>query len=202
MMLAWVGALFIGLTLGLLGSGGSILTVPALTYLVGQETKLAIAGSLVIVGVISLFAAVPYARQNKVRWRTVLVFGLPGMAGASAGAWAAHFVSDGVQMMIFSGLLLVASYLMLKPVKLHDSKEKKAERAVIKIAMDGFLVGVITGIVGVGGGFLIIPALVILGGLSIRLAVGTSLVIIALNSFTAFIGYFSVLEALSLEIDC
>lgn len=201
MILAWIGALFIGITLGLLGSGGSILTVPVLTYVVGQETKVAIAGSLMIVGLISVFAALPYARQKLVKWRTVVVFGLPGMLGAVAGAWAAHFVSDAIQMLVFATLLLVASYLMFKPVKLQDSEREGSERAMIKIAIDGFLVGSVTGLVGVGGGFLIIPALVLLGGLSMRLAVGTSLVIIAIKSFAGFVGYLSVLEALNLTID-
>lgn len=201
MILAWIGALFIGLTLGLLGSGGSILTVPVLTYVVGQETKVAIAGSLMIVGLISVFAALPYARQKLVKWRTVVVFGLPGMLGAVAGAWAAHFVSDAIQMLVFAALLLIASYLMFKPVKLQDSGKEGSERAMIKIAVDGFLVGSVTGLVGVGGGFLIIPALVLLGGLSMRLAVGTSLVIIAIKSFAGFVGYLSVLEALNLTID-
>ncbi len=201
MILAWIGALFIGITLGLLGSGGSILTVPVLTYLVGQETKVAIAGSLMIVGIISVFAAVPYAHQKLVKWRTVVVFGLPGMMGAVAGAWAAHFVSDAIQMLVFATLLLVASYLMFKPVKLQNLESEGAERAMTKIAIDGFVVGGVTGLVGVGGGFLIIPALVLLGGLSMRLAVGTSLVIIAIKSFAGFVGYLSVLEALNLSID-
>lgn len=201
MVLAWIGALLIGITLGVLGSGGSILTVPVLTYLVGQETKVAIAGSLMIVGIISLFAMVPYAQQKLVSWRTVVVFGVPGMLGAGAGAGAAHFVSDAVQMLVFAALLLIASYLMFKPVKLQEPSDEIAERAMVKIAIDGFLVGAITGLVGVGGGFLIIPALVLLGGLSMRLAVGTSLVIIAIKSFAGFIGYLSVLEALELSID-
>ena len=201
MLLAWIGALFIGLTLGLLGSGGSILTVPVLTYLVGQETKVAIAGSLMIVGIISLFSAVPYARQKLVKWRTVLLFGIPGMVGALAGAWAAHFVSDAMQMLIFAALLLMASYLMFKPMQLKDAEEEHKERGMTKIMLDGFIVGAVTGLVGVGGGFLIIPALVILGGLSMRLAVGTSLVIIAFKSFAGFIGYLDVLDALSLSVD-
>ena len=201
MILASIGALFIGITLGLLGSGGSILTVPVLTYVVGQETKVAIASSLMIVGIISVFAALPYARKKLVKWRTVVGFGLPGMMGAVAGAWAAHFVSDAIQMLVFATLLLVASYLMFKPVKLQGSEREGSERAMTKIAIDGFLVGSVTGLVGVGGGFLIIPVLVLLGGLSIRLAVGTSLVIIAINSFAGFIGYLSVLEALKLSID-
>lgn len=200
MILAWVGALFIGVTLGLLGSGGSILTVPVLTYLVGQETKVAIAGSLMIVAIISIFAVIPYARQKEVQWRTVVIFGVPGMAGAVVGAWGAHFVSDAVQMLVFTALLLIASYLMFKPIKLKETGGQ-AERAMFKIALDGFIVGAVTGLVGVGGGFLIIPALVILGGLSMRLAVGTSLVIIAIKSLAGFIGYIPVLEALELSVD-
>ncbi|BCN92438.1 UPF0721 transmembrane protein [Thiomicrorhabdus immobilis] len=200
MILAWIGALFIGLTLGLLGSGGSILTVPVLTYIVGQETKVAIAGSLMIVGIISIFSAIPYARQGLVKWRTVVIFGVPGMAGAVFGAWLAHYVSDALQMLIFSVLLLAASYLMFKPVKL-DAETELEERAMFKIAIDGFLVGGVTGLVGVGGGFLIIPALVLLGGLSMRLAVGTSLVIIAVKSFAGFLEYLKVLEALQLSVD-
>ena len=200
MIFAWIGALFIGVTLGLLGSGGSILTVPVLTYLVGQETKVAIAGSLMIVAIISLFAVIPYALQKQVKWRTVVIFGVPGMMGAGLGAWGAHFVSDAVQMLIFTGLLLSASYLMFKPMKL-DAETEHEERAMYKIAIDGLMVGAITGLVGVGGGFLIIPALVILGGLSMRLAVGTSLVIIAIKSLAGFVGYLPVLEALNLSVD-
>lgn len=200
-MLAWIGALLIGLTLGLLGSGGSILTVPVLTYVVGQETKVAIAGSLIIVGIISLFSAIPYARQKQVKWRTVVLFGVPGMMGAAAGAWAAHYVSDALQMLVFAVLLLSASYLMFRPVKLDDANSEHAERAMSKIALDGFVVGAITGLVGVGGGFLIIPALVLLGGLSMRLAVGTSLVIIAIKSLAGFVSYLQVLDALDLSLD-
>ncbi|MBF6057509.1 sulfite exporter TauE/SafE family protein [Thiomicrorhabdus heinhorstiae] len=199
MVLAWIGALFIGLTLGLLGSGGSILTVPVLTYVVGQETKVAIAGSLMIVGIISVFSAIPYARQKLVQWKTVVLFGVPGMAGAVAGAWSAHFVSDAIQMLIFTVLLLVAAYFMYKPMKLQDGEHEP--RAFYKIAIDGFIVGGVTGLVGVGGGFLIIPALVLLGGLSMRLAVGTSLVIIAVKSFAGFVEYLSVLKALDLTLD-
>ncbi len=152
MILAWIGALLIGVSLGLLGSGGSILTVPVLIYLVGQDPKVAIAGSLMIVGIISVFSALPYARQGLVKWRTVVVFGLPGMLGAYLGAYGAHYVSDAVQMLIFSALLLIAAYLMFRPVKLEDDTPTQ-ERAVYKIAIDGLLVGGVTGLVGVGGGF-------------------------------------------------
>ncbi|AZR83003.1 sulfite exporter TauE/SafE family protein [Thiomicrospira sp. S5] len=200
MILAWIGALLIGVSLGLLGSGGSILTVPVLIYLVGQDPKVAIAGSLMIVGIISVFSALPYARQGLVKWRTVVVFGLPGMLGAYLGAYGAHYVSNAVQMLIFSALLLTAAYLMFRPVKLEDEGPTQ-ERALYKIAIDGLLVGGVTGLVGVGGGFLIIPALVLLGGLSMRLAVGTSLVIIAAKSFVGFYEYLNVLSALQLSID-
>ncbi len=201
MILVWIGALIVGITLGVLGSGGAILTVPILTYLVGQETKLAIAGSLIIVGIISIFAAIPYARQKLVKWRIVILFGIPGMAGAVFGAWLALFVSDALQMLIFSILLLLAAYLMYKPIKLKGSEKERAERSALKTALEGLLVGVVTGLVGVGGGFLIIPALVLLGGLSMHLAVGTSLVIITMNSFAGFYGYLSVLDRLSLTLD-
>lgn len=200
MILAWIGALFIGITMGVLGSGGSILTVPVLTYVVGQETKLAIASSLMIVGIISVFATIPYAKEKLVKWQTVIIFGIPGMAGAVLGAWLAHFVSDALQMFIFSILLLTASYLMFKPFKIVD-QEERAERSVLKIAADGLVIGAVTGLVGVGGGFLIIPALILLGGLSMRLAVGTSLVIIAIKSFAGFAGYLSVLDSLELSLD-
>lgn len=201
MILAWIGALFIGLTLGLLGSGGSILTVPVLVYLVGQDPKVAIAGSLMIVAIISTFSAYSYARQDLIKWRTVIVFGVPGMLGALVGAWGAHFVSNAMQMLVFAALMLTAAYLMYKPVKLKDADKEHEERAIYKIATDGFIVGAVTGLVGVGGGFLIIPALVLLGGLSMRLAVGTSLVIIAIKSYVGFVGYLDVLDALKLSVD-
>lgn len=199
MAFAFIGALLIGLSLGLLGSGGSILTVPVLVYLVEQDPKVAIAGSLMIVGIISLFSAIPYARQGLVNWRTVVLFGIPGMVGAVIGAWAAHYVSNAVQMLIFSSLMLMAAWLMFKPVKLDGVEQK--ERAMSKIALDGLIVGAVTGLVGVGGGFLIIPALVLLGGLSMRLAVGTSLVIITIKSFAGFVEYLQVLKALELSLD-
>ena len=199
MVFAWFGAIFIGLSLGLLGSGGSILTVPMLVYVVGQEEKVAIAGSLLIVAVISFFSAIPYARQNKVDWRSVVMFGIPGMVGAVGGAAAARYVDSATQMLIFSSLMLAAAYLMFKPVKLDDAPHEP--RAAWKIASDGLVVGAVTGIVGVGGGFLIIPALVLLGGLSMGLAVGTSLVIITLKSLAGFYEYLYVLEELDLTLD-
>ncbi|MFW2403527.1 MAG: sulfite exporter TauE/SafE family protein [Gammaproteobacteria bacterium] len=198
-MLALPGALAIGLSLGLLGSGGSILTVPVLVYLIGQDEKVAIAGSLFIVGSIALAGGLQFLRARLIDWRSVLVFGLPGMLGTYLGAVLAAYLTGAMQLALFAGVMLLASVFMLRPVDLEHADRKP--RAVAKIAADGLLVGVITGLVGVGGGFLIVPALVLLGGLSMHHAVATSLVIIALKSFSGFYKYLDVLEQQSLELD-
>ena len=196
---AWLGAMAIGVSLGLLGSGGSILTVPVLVYLIGQDEKLAIAGSLAIVGAIALAGSIPYLRKKQVDWRTVVLFGIPGMAGTYMGAWIATWVSGLVQLALFAVVMLLASWQMLKPVVLDDTPHEPRE--VWKIGLDGLLVGILTGLVGVGGGFLIVPALVLLGGLTMHRAVATSLVIIALKSFTGFWKYLDVLDQQNLVLD-
>jgi uncharacterized membrane protein YfcA len=196
---AWLGAMSIGVSLGLLGSGGSILTVPVLVYLIGQDEKLAIAGSLAIVGVIALAGSLPYLKKKQVDWRTVVLFGIPGMAGTYMGAWLAIWVSGLVQLELFAVVMLLASWQMLKPVTLNDTPHEPRE--IWKIGLDGLLVGVLTGLVGVGGGFLIVPALVLLGGLTMHRAVATSLVIIALKSFTGFWKYLDVLDQQGLLLD-
>jgi len=196
---AWLGAMAIGVSLGLLGSGGSILTVPVLVYLIGQDEKLAIAGSLAIVGAIALAGSIPYLRKRQVDWRTVVLFGIPGMAGTYMGAWIATWVSGLVQLALFAVVMLLASWQMLKPVVLDDTPHEPRE--VWKIGLDGLLVGILTGLVGVGGGFLIVPALVLLGGLTMHRAVATSLVIIALKSFTGFWKYLDVLDQQNLVLD-
>src|SRR5215831_6889698 len=114
-LLAWVGALGIGLTLGLLGAGGSILTVPVLVYLVGEPAKAAVAESLAIVGAIAAVGALPYARKRLVSWPTVLLFSGPGMMGSYVGAAAGKFVSGTVQLTAFSALMLVAALFMIRP---------------------------------------------------------------------------------------
>jgi len=198
-MLAIPGAIAIGLSLGLLGSGGSVLTVPVLVYLLGQDEKVAIAGSLFIVGSIALAGGLQFVRAGFVQWRSVLVFGLPGMLGTWLGAVLAAHVSGVMQLALFAIVMLAASYLMLRPLDLEHASSR--ERAAWKIAADGLVVGIITGLVGVGGGFLIIPALVLLGGLSMHQAVATSLIIIALKSYSGFWKYLDVLEQQSLELD-
>ncbi len=198
MLLTLAAASLIGLSLGLLGSGGSILTVPVLTLLVGQEEKVAIAGSLAVVGTIALAGAIPWARQRQVDGRSLVLFGLPGMAGAWIGAWASQFVSGAVQLTVFAVLMLAASILMFRPA---PEGEGGTPAPAWLILLEGLAVGAVTGFVGVGGGFLIIPALVVLGGLPMHKAVGTSLGIIALKSFTGFWKYRSVLAAEGLELD-
>ena len=197
---AWPGAVALGVSLGLLGSGGSILTVPVLVYLIGQDEKVAIAGSLFVVGTIALVGSLQFIRAKLVDWHNVLVFGLPGMAGTYLGAALAAYLSGIMQLTLFAGVMLLASWFMLRPIDLGSGGEHEP-RATWKIAGDGLGVGVLTGLVGVGGGFLIVPALVLLGGMAMHRAVATSLVIIAMKSYSGFYKYTDVLEAQNLELD-
>lgn len=196
MIYAILGALVVGLSLGIFGSGGSILTVPVLIYLLEHPDKVAIAESLGIVGAIAMISALPYAVSKLVDWRTAVVFGLPGMIGTYGGAWIAAYVPGYVQLFVFSGVMLLAAVQMWRRSSpRHDQPPGKgdAKRSIFKIGVEGLGVGVLTGFVGVGGGFLIVPALVLLGGLPMRRAVATSLVIIALKSGAGFWKYLEVL---------
>lgn len=204
---AVIGALIIGLSLGLLGAGGSILTVPVLVYLLGQPEKVAIAGSLAIVGGIALAGAVPWARARLIHWRSVIWFGIPGIIGTVGGAWASVLVSGTTQLLVFAVVMLMAAWFMLKPpsrgvtpVAPADA-ESAPERHVSLIVGDGLAVGALTGFVGVGGGFLIVPALVLLGRLDMYRAIGTSLLIIGIKSLAGFLKYLSVLNAEGLTVD-
>ena len=198
MLLALIGALAIGLSLGLLGSGGSILTVPVLHYLVGQPDKLAIGGSLLVVGLIAAAASIPYAMHRQVDWRNVARFGLPGMAGAWLGATLAHWVPGPVQLALFAAVMLVAAWRMLRGAPVQATDATPHPYAVVA---GGAGVGALSGLVGVGGGFLVVPALVLLAGVPMANAVGTSLAVIALNAFTGFARYLGVLDQQSLELD-
>lgn len=200
MLYALLGAIAIGLVLGLLGSGGSILTVPVLVYLAGQPDKVAIAESLAIVGAIAAVGALPYARQKLVDWHSVLYFGVPGILGTYGGAALAKWVPGPVQLALFAVVMLLAAGLMFRGRKEAPEGEHQRQ-ALWKIAAEGLVVGVLTGLVGVGGGFLIVPALVLLGGLSMRLAVGTSLLIIAAKSMAGFWKYTDVLAETGLHVD-
>lgn len=198
MILGWIGALFIGISLGLMGSGGSILTVPVLVYLFGQEEKVAIAGSLAIVGTIALSGGLAYLKDNLVNWKSVSLLGIPSMFATYLGAMLAAHITGIMQLVIFSFIMLAAAVSMFKKQNPIDSADQPQ---TMKIFSSGLLVGIITGIVGVGGGFLIVPALVVMAGLSMRKAVATSLFIIAINSYTGFIKYYFVLKQNETPLD-
>jgi hypothetical protein len=200
MLLALFGALAIGLALGLLGSGGSILTVPILIYLVGQPEKLAIAGSLAIVGGIALAGALPWTLNRQVDLRSLLWFGLPGMLGTWFGAWTSQWFSGAAQLGLFAVVMLLAAAMMFRRTPTQPAAALLPRRG-LAIVGDGLGVGAITGLVGVGGGFLIVPALVLLGRLPMQKAIGTSLWIIAMKSFTGFLGYLPTLDKHGLQLD-
>ncbi|MGW3517962.1 sulfite exporter TauE/SafE family protein [Streptomyces hydrogenans] len=183
-------SLLIGVSLGILGGGGSILTVPILVYLAGQDTKEAIATSLFVVGVTSLAALIPHARAHRVRWRTGLLFGAFSMAGAYAGGRLAEYIPGTVLLVAFALMMLATAFAMLrKPRK--GARKAHRDLPVKHIAVEGLVVGAVTGLVGSGGGFLVVPALAILGGLPMGIAVGTSLLVIAMKSFAGLAGHLS-----------
>ena len=188
-MIAVLGGIVIGLCLGLLGSGGSILTVPLLVYLLDHDPKVAIAESLAIVGGIALLASIRPMLKRDVDWTSVLLFGVPGVLGTVAGVWSSQWIGGLVQLMVFGGVMLVAAVMMLRSRRGDQSEDAitgRTGRDRLILVVEGFLVGGLTGIVGVGGGFLIVPALVLLGRLPMRIAVGTSLLIIAAKSGAGF----------------
>lgn len=201
MIWAWLGALAVGLTLGILGSGGSILTVPVLVYLVDEPEKVAIAESLGIVGAISLSGFIPYALKKQVHWPSILYFGAPGIAGTYFGSVMAAYVSGSFQLIVFAIIMLAAAIMMF--LNKTQSPKPVSQYKIVKwqLGLQGFGVGSLTGFIGVGGGFMIVPALVLLAGLPITLSVGTSLAIISLNSFSGFFKHLDVLQTLNLQLD-
>jgi hypothetical protein len=184
-------AILIGVSLGLLGGGGSILTLPILVYVMGLGTHEAIATSLLVVAVTSAAALVPHARGGRVRWRTGLLFGATSMVGAYAAGRVAHFVPGVVLLLAFGAMMLATAGAMFRRRRrtAGEASAQPARLPYAKIVLEGLAVGAVTGLVGAGGGFLVVPALVLLGGLSMREAVGTSLLVIALKSSAAFAGY-------------
>jgi uncharacterized membrane protein YfcA len=191
--LAIVLAVLVGVSLGLLGGGGSILAVPLLVYVAGMDTKEAIATSLLVVGTTSAFALIPHARAGRVRWRTGLLFGVAGMTGAYAGGRVAEFIPGTVLLVAFSLMMLATAVAMIRGRK-APSRPAHAELPVGRVLLDGVVVGLVTGLVGAGGGFLIVPALVLLGGMPMSAAVGTSLLVIAMKSFAGLAGYMASVE--------
>lgn len=199
----YIGALAMGLSLGLIGGGGSILTVPILVYLFSVDAVLATAYSLFIVGLTSLVGSVSHISQGNVHWRTAIVFGIPSIISVYlTRLYVVPLIPQNIMqigdfevtkpimmLIVFAILMVFASYSMIRECK----KCKEAQETEIKynyplILIEGLVVGMITGFVGAGGGFLIIPALVLLAKLPMKKAVGTSLVIIAMKSLIGFMG--------------
>jgi uncharacterized membrane protein YfcA len=211
LILGYVGALFIGVILGLIGGGGSILTVPVLVYLLYMNPIIATAYSLFIVGVSSLFGAIKNIQKGLVDFRTAIVFSIPAfIAVYSTRKFIVpripeklFFVGDyevtrDVGIMVFFAMIMLLASISMIFIKREDVNE---EETIVKynypmITIEGLVVGFITGLIGAGGGFLIIPALVLLAKLPMKKAVATSLMIIAIKSLIGFIG-----DVENLEID-
>ena len=214
-ILGYIGAVVMGLSLGLIGGGGSILTVPILVYLFQVDAVLATAYSLFIVGLTSLVGSFSHIKLGNVHWRTAIVFGIPSIIsvfltrsylvpripdpimtfGQDPSGGAALVITKSVGLLLlFAVIMVMAAYSMIKPAKKSgDNTLKKAEDVQPQfnyplILAEGAIVGLVTGLVGAGGGFLIIPALVLLAKLPMKQAVGTSLMIIAAKSLIGFVG--------------
>jgi uncharacterized membrane protein YfcA len=186
-LLAGFLALLIGIVLGMLGGGGAILTLPMLVYVVGIEPKAAIAMSLFVVGATSVVGATIHARARRVQWKIGGVFGAAAMGGAFAGGHLARFVPGSALLVAFAVVMLVTAIAMLRGRSANA--EEARPFALARVIGLGAAVGVVSGLVGAGGGFLIVPALTLFGGLAMRDAVGTSLFVIALQSFAGFAGH-------------
>jgi uncharacterized membrane protein YfcA len=190
MVIIFALATLIGISLGLLGGGGSILAVPVLTYGAGIGAKEAIATSLLVVGTTAIFALIQHARRGNVEWRTGALFALTAMVGAYGGGLAAGLFEGTTLLLLFAAMMVVTALAMLRPEK-KEAKNTKTDRSLPfgLVIAEGLLVGGATGLVGAGGGFLVVPALVLLGGMDMHKAVGTSLLVIALKSFAAYAGH-------------
>jgi uncharacterized protein len=186
----------IGLSLGVLGGGGSILTVPILVYVAGFEAKEAIAASLFVVGVTSAVSVLSHARGGRVMWRTGLIFGAAGMAGAFVGGLLGGHIPGQILLIAFAVMMVATSVAMLRGRKKKNdgAAPVKHELPLGRVLLDGAVVGLVTGLVGAGGGFLVVPALALLGGLPMSVAVGTSLVVIAMKSFAGLAGYLTTVQ--------
>ncbi len=182
----------VGFTLGVLGGGGSILAVPVLVYITRVTPAAAVGMSLAIVGATSLTAAYAHQRHGHVRPRMALAFGGAGAATAFLGARLTQLVSDRALMLAFATLMVVVGVFMLVGRRTPAPSESAGDRPRTRLlpgVIAGAIVGAVTGFLGVGGGFLVVPALVAFGGLGMRTAIGTSLLVIAINSGAGFVGH-------------
>lgn len=178
-------AVLIGLTLGALGGGGSILTLPIFVFVAGIPAQEAVAMSMVVVGGTSLLGAALHWRKGNFHTQAALLFAATGMIGAYGGSFLTHMVSQRVLLTIFAALMLVTGIAMIR--KRPEQKDQRKCRFWPCLVI-GAAVGVLTGFLGVGGGFLIVPALVLFAGIETKAAVGSSLAIIALNAVGGFVG--------------
>jgi uncharacterized membrane protein YfcA len=188
---AIVPGVLIGAALGLLGGGGSVLTVPIFVYVLGFSPKEAIAMSLAVVAATSAFGTVGYWRTGHVNVRIATVFGGVAMLGTLLGVRLARFIPGTTQMVMFGAVMLAAAVFMLRGRPPCDEQRREDTRSVastVKVVAGGLLVGSLTGIVGVGGGFLIVPALVLMQ-MPLRAAVGTSLLVITGTCVVGVLGY-------------
>ena len=185
-----VGALAVGAAFGLLGGGGSILTVPIFVYAAGLDPKVAIAASLPVVALTSSSAAIAHWRLGNVQIRTALVFGASAAIGSFGGARLAVLISGAVQFSLLALLMLVAAARMLFSQTSSAAELQEREHIPYAILVPvAITVGVMTGVVGIGGGFLIVPTLVLVCRMPMRFAVGTSLMVIAINAAAGAAGY-------------
>ncbi len=179
----------IGTIVGMVGGGGAILAVPMLVYVARADVKTAIETSLFAVGSTSAGAALVHAKNKNVRFRVGISVGVAAMIGAFGGAKVAHFVSGNVLLLVFGFLMIFSATMMLRRRVVKDDERRLAHPPIARAIVIGFAIGTISGFVGAGGGFLLVPALAIFGGLTIREAIGTSLFVIALQSFAGFLGH-------------
>ncbi len=188
---AWLAALAIGVTLGLLGGGGSVLTVPVFVYMLGVDPRSAVAMSMPVVGLTSLIGAYGHWRAGNVSWRSALSFGAIAMIGAYGGARLAVFLSGAQQLVLLAIVMGASAVSMLRPAGPRRAATAETNTALFRPAVlaAALSVGVLTGLVGIGGGFLVVPALVLLSGVPMHRAVGTSLVVITLNASSGVLGY-------------
>jgi uncharacterized membrane protein YfcA len=194
-LLAVVLSLLIGLTLGLLGGGGSILTVPVLIYALGVEEKSAIASSLLIVSITSAVAMLQHAKNGLVVWRVALAFAVAGAFGAFLGSRVSRLLPATVLLVLLAAVMLFAARAMWKGRKNPNASPATTPLPLVPIFAQGVGLGFMTGLLGAGGGFLIVPALLLLGGLSMPQAVATSLAVISMNAASGFasaIGHTSI----------
>ncbi|MFT5208184.1 MAG: putative membrane protein YfcA [Candidatus Omnitrophota bacterium] len=195
-IIAIVLCLFVGLSLGLLGGGGSVLMVPIFVYVAKVSINEAIAMSLIIVGISSAVGSYKYYRQGFVNQRLVVLFVVPGVIAAFLGARLTQYVSANHLLFMFGILMaLIALILFKKSSNRTEGLEQVVCRpGLVLSVVAGAVIGLLTGLLGVGGGFLIVPAIALLMKCSLYTAIGTSLVIISINSLTGFIGHISVIE--------